>query len=370
MTILINRLKKLIKARYYYSIPKKSKILFFDGNNIEIVKKQFKKNDYEILNVRGEKLNMNIILKMLLNFKFSLKYYIYLYIKAVKPKIVITFTDNSIFFYQFKKFFPKIKFIAIQNGYRRKNIDVFEKLKKIRNPKKKLQADHIFTFGQSTSLEYSKYIDAKNIVLGSFRNNLVPTSKIFNNKKSILFISQFRKADINKPDYYCTERKLLPIVANFCQINNLSLSILGTEFDDVDERRYFNEILSKFKFNFIKKKSPLSNYKIVDKFSLIVFIDSTLGYEAFARNRKIAVFSTRKINFNHEVGTFGWPKYIKKNGFFYSNKISEKEVFRVLKNVFFINNSNWKKKSSKIMDGVISYNLKNKKFFEIVNKYA
>ena len=156
MTILINRLKKLIKARYYYSIPKKSKILFFDGNNIEIVKKQFKKNDYEILNVRGEKLNMNIILKMLLNFKFSLKYYIYLYIKAVKPKIVITFTDKSIFFYQLKKFFPKIKFIAIQNGFRRKNVDVFEKLKKIRNPKKKLQADHIFTFGQSTSLEYSK----------------------------------------------------------------------------------------------------------------------------------------------------------------------------------------------------------------------
>ena len=369
MTILINRLKKLIKAKYVYLRPKKSKILFFDGANIEVVKKQFKKNDYEILNIRGESLNFNIIFKMFLNLKFSFKYYIYLYIKTVKPKIIITFIDNSIFFYQLKKFFPKIKFIAIQNGYRNKNTDVFEKLKKIKNSKKKLQADHIFTFGRATSLEYSKYINTKNIVLGSFRNNLVPTPKIFNDNKSMLFISQFRKKAINKPDYYCTERKLLPIVAKFCQINNLNLSVLGISFDEC-EKKYFNEILSKFKFNFIKKKPSLLNYKIVDKFRLIVFIDSTLGYEAFARRKKIAAFSTRKINSNHAAGLFGWPKNIRKNGFFYSNKISEKEVFRVLKNVFFVTSSTWKRKSSKTMDGIISYNLKNKKFFEIVNKYV
>ena len=127
---LINKVKKLIKAKYFYSKPTKKKILFFDGNNIGIIKKYFGSNSYETLYVRGENLNVSIILKMFLNLKFSFKHYIYFYIQSVDPKVIITFTDNSIFFYKFKKLFPKIKFIAIQNGYRTKNKDIFSELKK------------------------------------------------------------------------------------------------------------------------------------------------------------------------------------------------------------------------------------------------
>ena len=368
VTNLINKVKKLIKAKYFYSRPTKKKILFFDGNNIGIIKKYFGSNSYETLYVRGENLNVSIILKMFLNLKFSFKHYIYFYIQSVDPKVIITFTDNSIFFYKFKKLFPKIKFIAIQNGYRTKNKDIFSELKKMNNSKNELKADYIFSFGKATSSEYSKYIDSKNIELGSFKNNLVSIPKESRKKNNVLFISQFREADLNHPNYYCTERQLLPLVGKFCKIHNFNLSIAGASYTKSFEREYFSKILRDFKFKFIRRKSFLSNYELLHKFSIIVFIDSTLGYEAIARNKKIAVFSTRKIQSNDPGSPFGWPKTINKKGFFYSNVVSEKEVFRVFKNVSSTSKNMWRKKTRKIFEGIINYNFNNKKFFKIINE--
>jgi len=366
---LFNNLKKLIKAKYLYSKPPKKKILFFDEEGIGVIKKFFNKNDYEILNVRKENLNISIILKMLLNFKFSFRHYIYFYIKAVDPKIVITFIDNSILFYNYKKLFIKIKFIAIQSGYRTKNHDIFLQLKNIKKSRKKLKADYIFSFGEAVGSEYLKYIESKNIDLGSFKNNLVPISKTFEKKKEVLFISQFRKNEESKPGYWSRERQLLPLVAKFCKTYNLNLSVAGASYVESIEKKYFSKILNEFKFNFIKRKSELSNYKLLDKFRLIVFIDSTLGYEAIARNKKVAVFSSRKTHLSDPGSPFGWPKDINKSGFFYSNRISEKEVFRVLKNIFYCSNNTWNKKTRKVLKGIVNYNFNNKKFFKVINKH-
>jgi len=91
--------------------------------------------------------------------------------------------------------------------------------------------------------------------------------------------------------------------------------------------------------------------------------------EAIARNKKMAVFSTRKTQLSDPGSPFGWPKAINKNGFFYSNTISEKEVFKVLKNTFSCSNGTWRKKTTKIFEGIINYNFNNKKFFKIINKH-
>ena len=81
------------------------------------------------------------------------------------------------------------------------------------------------------------------------------------------------------------------------------------------------------------------------------------------------LFSTRKTQLSDPGSQFGWPKGINKNGFFYSNTISEKEVFRVLKNTFSCSNGTWREKTTKIFEGIINYNFNNKKFFKIINKH-
>merc|ERR1711991_1044691 len=118
-----------LKTKFIFSPPKSSKILILDIYNKELI-------------------------KILFNLQFKMIYYIHHYIKTVNPKIIITFTDNSIFFYKLKKDFPNIKFIAVQNGYRRRVGDIYDNLSK---NKDKLMADYIFTFGKLTGDTYSKY---------------------------------------------------------------------------------------------------------------------------------------------------------------------------------------------------------------------
>ena len=56
-----------------------------------------------------------------------------------------------------------------------------------------------------------------------------------------------------------------------------------------------NLFLNFYKFNFQKKLEYPLNYKLIDKFDTIVFVDSTLGYESISREKKVAIFSSRKI---------------------------------------------------------------------------
>jgi surface carbohydrate biosynthesis protein len=140
---LVKNFILLLKAKYKLSKPPTKNIIIFD---IPLIKKinlnlGIRKKDLEILYVRGEVLNIYVIFKTLFELKLKFQDYIKNYIKIVNPKIVITFIDNSLFFYTLKKSFPNIKFISVQNGYRNRIEDNFNIFKKI---SQKLEVDYFF----------------------------------------------------------------------------------------------------------------------------------------------------------------------------------------------------------------------------------
>ena len=82
-----------------------------------------KKRDFEILHTRLEVLNFWVILENLLKFKLTFRNYIITFISKVSPKLILTYNDNNIFFFKLKNYFPSVKLIAVQNGYRHKSED-------------------------------------------------------------------------------------------------------------------------------------------------------------------------------------------------------------------------------------------------------
>ena len=100
-----------------------------------------KVNGFEILETRKKLINVYVIMKLLCKGKKvdGVNYFLE-YIKIVNPKIIISFTDNSIFLYRIKNFFPKIKILVVQNGMR--NNIFFNTLK----ADKTLKSDVIFTW--------------------------------------------------------------------------------------------------------------------------------------------------------------------------------------------------------------------------------
>jgi surface carbohydrate biosynthesis protein len=116
---------------------------------------------------------------------------------------------------------------------------------------------------------------------------------------------------MNLPKYFNIEKKLLPLVLKYCEKFNLKLNILGRGSQQElyeSEYEFYKKIIKLKKNNFLKRKIFPKNYKEIDKFDIVVFADSTLGYEAIARGNKVAIFSARKNAPKGKISNFGWPK--------------------------------------------------------------
>jgi surface carbohydrate biosynthesis protein len=358
----------LFKTKLIFKRPNKKKILFFDASHSKLIIDKFKMNykNYEILNSRFETLNIPILIQTIKKepFNLSLKNYFLQYISAVKPEKVITLIDNNITFYQFKKYFPDIEFFSIQCGHRTKNRDFFLQLKKKDFKKQDLSCDRVFVANLGFGKKMQKYINCKITPLGFFKNNFIKISNNKIQKKTILFISQFREYQINadsfKKKHFFVEKKILPVIQKYCKDKNFLFYILGCSKNSKLEEKYFQSILKPSNFIFKKKLEYPKNYKFIDKFEVVTFIDSTLGYEAISRKKKVAVFSKRKLSKKSPIEKFGWPVRYPNKGLFYSNRsFNLEDTYRILNNVTKISQKNWNKKILPSMKELAIFNYKN-----------
>ena len=353
----------IFKTRYRFCNPQKKKILFFDNSHTSLIINKFKinKNKYEILYTRLEEINLPILIRSIKKhlFKINLKKYYLEYIKFVGPKKVITFIDNNILFYQLKKYFRSIEFISIQNGHRTEKRDFILELKKKQN-NKNLLCDKIFIANLGYGDLIKKYINCRTIPLGYFKNNFVKINNRQIQKKSMIFISQFRKNEITS-DHFIVEKKILPLVNKFCIDNKINLYILGCSNNYNLEKNFFESLLVSSSFIFQRKLDFPKNYNFIDKFEIVVFIDSTLGYESIARKKKVAVFSNRRLTKVSSSEKFGWPVKYKNKGYFYSNNknFNQIEINRILNNVLKINQKKWNKRIFPKLEKISIYNYGN-----------
>ena len=96
----------------------------------------------------------------------------------------------------------------------------------------------------------------------------------------------------------------------------------------------------------------------------IVNTNSTLGYEALGRDKKVAFFSRENSPF--QDWRFGWPLNYPLKGFFYSNKTSEFEVKRILNNLRNVSQQDWKLIQIKEKNINMRYDFKNLKIQNIL----
>ena len=364
---IILYLKILVSTKVSFNKLKKKKILFFDKNHSEVLIDKFKLKSFEILPTRFEEINFWILLRMIIRFKFDSNEYYRIYISKVSPMIVITLVDNVINFYQLKKEFPNIIFISIQNGLRKAGHgDIFKN--EIFLNSKNLSCDYFFVFNRHIAEKYSNHIDSNYIALGSFRNNFIPfKSNII--KKDFLFISQYRKHNILEKVNF--ERKILKLLKIYFENNKSKMNILLSS-KSKEIQRYEISFYKKyfgFNCNFIKTKFWWDPYTTIDNYENIIFIDSTLGYEAISRRKKVAIFSLRKSRNVKEY--FGWPSNIKNKdiSFFCGKKLEYKEIKTVLTNIKSCSNEKWRNNFWPLIKDQLFYNNNNNILKNTINKY-
>ena len=347
---IFNKIKLLniIKIRFDLPVPKK--ILQYDELNSNVLKKVIKK-DFNVIPRHKPEIYFWILIKQIFFFDFTFLTYFKNYIKFTSPKIVINLIDNDYSYYKLKEHFKEIYFISIQNGVRPKTIP---KLKK--KFKGNLECDYIFGFNNYYIKEYKKIINSKYCVLGSIKNNIVKVNKT-KYKKSFLFIS---RKEINP--------KLLNLLALYFLKSKKKLNILLKSKNLIDQNKEINFYKKFFNKNcfFHKTNSFDKSYKIIDKFENIIFTNSTMGYEAISRKKKVVVLALGKNEIYKEY--FGWPKKNKNsNNFFSAKKLKYDEIRRVLNNVYNCKQSDWDKNHYKNIKDLMFLDKNNSKLIAIIN---
>ena len=323
---IINLCNQFLKIKFLFNLPEKEKILLYDDTNSWALKK-ITEEKFNILKTRNQKeIYFWILIRQLITFDFKFMSYC--------KKIVITFIDTNINFYRLKNSFPNKNFISIQNGTRTPDWFESQAMKESKN----LNCDHIFVFNKYLKLKYSNYINSKFHIFGNFKNNMVKISET-KNYKQFLIISEFEKDDKKKIIF---QKKLFNLINLYSCTLNIKINILLKSKNVLNQQKEikFYKKIFKSKCSFIKSQKWDHSYKIIDKFENIIFMYSTLGYEAISRKKKIAVFSPDRIKgFNYYLG---WPASSRiAYNFFSTKKITYNEIKRVLNNVINCNQANW-----------------------------
>jgi surface carbohydrate biosynthesis protein len=381
-----NNLRRMLgiffKSKINFTFPKKKEIVLYDRFSSYLLENFHQdKLKYIILPTRSETFNFYALLLMLLNLKINREEYIKSFIYLFRPKLIISSSEHDLFFYKLKKYFPHIEFVMVQNGARSKNYDFFDLLKKEKFLNSKLEIDYFFVFSKYYAEELKKFIKFKSKILGSFKCNNIPIKKFNVNKKSVIFISAFKKQfKVNNKiipancssklsNNYYVEKFIVPILFEFCKKNNYKFKILlrNTKEKSKDEISFFLNLVKNNKNCLIYKSLNKSSYEIIDNFENIVFIDSTLGFEAIARGKKVVSIFSRKFE-NNWLGDFLWPKNGPKSSNFFTFSNNKNEIIKIFRNNFNLPNNHWININKNYIRDLIVYQKNNRDFYSLLNK--
>ena len=362
----------IIKVKWFFTKPKKNKILVFDRNTLRVLNFYLRSKKFEVLDRRGESINFFVLIysiffdsfKCLKNnyFKSLKNYYFKNYISFVKPKIVLSGIDNDFTFFLLKRLYSKPKYICVQRGMI--NPQHFNDLK-IFSKKNELEIDYYFIFNSSVEKVLSKYIKSRFIKIGSFNNNSFYKKK--NNKllEGITFVSQ--KKD-SRP-FIIQEKEVLNLLIKYCLKKRIRLNFLAKLGSDYSDQLFFLRKFNNIKI-FYNKKDTKKNYEIINKSRMVVHISTTFGYESFAKGIKtffISYDSRKNKSTKFKPIKFGYPGKFKKTGFFWISNNNKDLFLKTLTNVYNCKSSKWRKIYKNYKKHIMEYDPHNTKFKNIIS---
>lgn len=364
----------------FFPPPKKKYLLYHKASFF--VSEYLQQNSYNVLHTKLDEFNIFVFFKSLFTFKEAKKLttrYVLTYIDLVKPKFIISSIDNQISLYNLKKYFDETIVIAIQNGVRNYTPAGFEyDIEQKRDYLKKLNlsCDFFFIMSKKDKLVYSEFIKCKFIESGSIKSNMCPIEKTTTNE--VVYISQYAHDKMNNEgiNYRAMDEILIKNTLYFCDRENIKCSILlRTNLDA--EKQFYNLILKDKIKNviFVKINENKEKFKFLDRFSLILTVDSTLGYEMISRNKKTIIASARdqfleKENNLRKVSFgFKYNEHYQDQGPFWINRFKkEEEILKKIEEVYFSSNEKILSEYKKYKDALFYVDQNNTKLKEILNE--
>lgn len=357
--------------RLQFTAPLQAPVLIYDAQGAEQITGLIPEAKFEILHTRFEKINVQVLLAMLYKHGFKVfgslvrhKYYVDAYIEFVQPKVVATFIDNAEPFYQISsRWQGQLRTVFFQNGRRTVSMDIFGSLTRGRD----YRVDHMFVFSDAVGELYKEFIDGEVHVVGSLKNNQMDKVEV-RKSKDIVWVSNWEpeaealaeSADVESgcrslEMFLEQDIDVLINVQRWCLSNGYQLVVAGRSLvESARELTWYRDRL-KGVFVFKAKRNVLSTYQTSDQSALTVVMDSTIGYEVFARGGKVAMFPTRSEVNRDSSYRLGWPEILPDDGPFWSHSSATKDVERTIANVLGLSKKDWSEIVLKFSGSVMAF---------------
>ena len=211
----------------------------------------------------------------------------YSLISVIRPKVVVTFVDNSRRFNILSRLYPKAKFIGVQNGFR--GIEVADM-------SGYLCLTNFFCFGEETKRRYEsagcqigRFIIGGSLKDGLYREKAVTDTRM---KYDFCWISQYKPQRFEKgmTDLKNNSLRLLSFIEKYCgnEGKSLAIALACREKTFPYEYRFLLDVIQlEGVFLCPQDDSSYSSYKLIDQSRVAVTTCSTIGFESIARGKKV-----------------------------------------------------------------------------------
>lgn len=357
--------------RLEFAVPRRRRLVYLGATGNSLLRTYIAESDFVIYRNVRDVCNVWIALITILFGRWSARGYYRTFLMLVRPLFVVTFEDNSLEFYLTKSYRRDCKTFCIQNGRRdsysrdaRKTI--WSLIREVSH--QSVVPDVVATHGTPWSQYFKSSLGvcSTNVVeIGSVRNNALSIGAK-RSEPRVLFISSFpnlgpegslqdfsssilgywQGEQVGFGAFYSIEGLIAQSTAAIAQARDIEFLVLGKRPSwQKGEFSYFSDALADYPWRYLPSETEASSYASVSESDVIVNIDSTFGYEMFARGVRVAFVSARMqhAGLPHlRDCEFGFPFVTETTGPFWTNQSTGDEVERVINYVIDSDESKWK----------------------------
>jgi surface carbohydrate biosynthesis protein len=358
-----------MSMRIEFVWPRKHRVVFIGSTGESLLKTYVAEDDIKIYVGPRARLNIWVTILAIFSGHWGVRGYYRTFLRFTRPKFVLTFEDNALEFYLTKVFLPSCVTVCLQNGRRDTHsstpeTDIWKSIQQFVAPGR--APNIVLSQGEPWSTYYRSALGnaAQVKAIGSLRNNAIKQT-LHNESPRIIHVSSFpnlgpdgnlestsastfgywQQQELTFGNFFRAEGIVAATAASVAQSLGIPFCVLGKRPAwQQGEQRYYTSALEGLPWTYLPAESKSSSYERVSANDIIVNVDSTFGYEMFARGIRVAFISCRM----QAAGfpqirdcDFAYPLITEPTGFFWTNSDTPAEMRRVITTVASMSIGEW-----------------------------
>jgi surface carbohydrate biosynthesis protein len=341
--------------------PPRASLLIIDRGTASPLDEMFAHHKPHIMEIRGESVNMLALFRALPKIHLGAVAYLEAYIDFVKPKLILSRTDNNHTLWQLKRR-PNVTYqvALVQNGWRLNLEFEMPELLNLAGPCGGWEIDKLFAFGSAWASQIPAHVRFRAELNGSSKANNFLFSRS-SERNGVGFISSYRSTVGKSKNYLDVSVHYQYLDSKVSDSGKDLIIVANSKKSESEwaELTYYSESFAKSKWALSSRDSLSSSYQQLQNVECVIVESSSLGYECLGMGMRVGFIAFRPQH--RQDRRFGKPLEFGEKGPFWTNDPSEEEIGRILDYLLNVSDEQWERDSGWIRDQLMVHDYGNTK---------